>query len=60
MAITITLGSKEAIILAIGSFIENSKRIIKDDEPVNRDELIHNIEAIGFSMKKQRYWLERI
>jgi hypothetical protein len=53
----IQLGTKTAILLAIECFIEHSKYAMQ--EPISKDELIYNIEAIFSDEKKQRHWIEK-
>ena len=53
----IELGTRNAILLAIECFIDHSKYVMK--EPIDKDELIDNIETIFSDEDKQRFWIEK-
>lgn len=55
--IEIELGSRTAILLAIENFILYSRFVMK--EPIDKEELIQNIEEIFRNTERQKYWIEK-
>ena len=55
--IEIKLGTKQSILLAIECFIDNAKIVM--EEPIDKEELIINIESIFRDEEKQKFWISK-
>ncbi len=54
----IDIDSNTAILLSIELFIQHSRFVM--DAPIDKDELIHNIENLFHNKEARKFWLSKL